>query len=106
MNTMQQSDIKLARKYLSKASSSKDRGLSFELPFNEYKKLVNRKRCYFTNMSLCPLTLSLDRIDNTLGYVSGNVVACHTTFNALKAIIENPNNDLTFKNVIRGLKKV
>ena len=98
-------DAKLARQYTSKIQNAKDRKIDFFLPFNEYRKLMGTKRCYFTGLKLCELTMSLDRVNNAYGYITGNVVACHTTFNALKAVIENPNNVLNLSNCLKGLNK-
>lgn len=53
---------------------------------------------------LSPNTVTVDRLDNCLGYVSGNVMAVHTSANQLKSVIENPNNRLTFNNVRKMLK--
>tara|TARA_R110000796_G_scaffold16358_1_gene50993 strand:+ start:251 stop:652 length:402 start_codon:yes stop_codon:yes gene_type:complete len=98
-------DAKLSRQYTSKIQNAKDRKIDFLLSFNEYRKLMKTKRCYFTGLKLCELTMSLDRVNNVYGYVSGNVVACHTNFNALKGTIENPNNSLTLSNCLKGLTK-
>lgn len=98
-------DLQIAKKYCYKAQSSKDRGLEFTLNFNEYKRLMNNKRCYFTGIKLTSSNRTLDRVDNALGYVSGNVVSCCNAFNGLKALIENPINELTLKNCIKGLTK-
>lgn len=42
--------------------------------------------------------LTLDRIDNNIGYVYGNVVACTRAANNLKGIWENPTFDITVEN--------
>lgn len=76
------------QKYKSKRQSSAKRGLAFEIPFLDYKRLMSAGRCYFTGVKLTENTVSIDRINNHLGYVKGNVASCHTTFNSRK-------NDLT-----------
>ena len=98
-------DAKHASKYLNKIQSSKARKVLFTLSLSQYVRILNTERCYYTGLPLCDLTLTLDRIDNSKGYEKGNVVACHATFNALKAIVENGNNDLTLKNCLEGFTK-
>jgi len=96
-------DITIARAYLGKQLSSKDRGISFELSFLEFKSLVSSRKCFFTGLDLHEKTFSIDRIDSSKGYTAANSVAFHTTFNSLKGVIENPNNPLTIELVISGL---
>jgi len=107
-------DVKAAKKYLSKANSAKTRGLEFDISFAEYKSLIHKKKCFFTGIDVYPSdgisiktnTLTIDRIDSRLGYVSGNCVACSDYFNNLKAVIENDSNDLGFKDFIKGAEKL
>jgi len=96
-------DVAIARAYLGKQLSSKDRGIDFELGFLEFKSLVSSRNCYFTGLPLNENTFSIDRIDASKGYTAANSVACHTTFNSLKGMIENPNNPLTIELAISGL---
>ena len=98
-------DIEIARKYLHKAQSSKDRGLDFTMTFTAFKNVCRAKRCYYTGIVLTNKTRSFDRIDNSLGYVKGNVVACDRDFNTFKGHIENPQNGLNMDNVIKGMNK-
>jgi len=98
-------DRRLAEMYLSKIRSSKDRGIDFSLTLSEYKRFSKLKTCYYTGLTLNSKTRTLDRIDNKVGYITGNVVVCHTTFNALKGLIENPMNELNLKNTLRGITR-
>ena len=91
--------------YLAKIRSSKDRGIDFSLTLSEYKRFSKLKTCYYTGLTLNSKTRTLDRIDNKVGYITGNVVVCHTTFNALKGLIENPMNELNLKNTLRGITR-
>jgi len=59
---------------------------------------MRSKRCYFTKIELtkpsgkdhAPTDRTIDRIDNGLGYVKGNVVAMAKGVNSFKGILENP----------------
>lgn len=108
------SDISIAISYTRKARDCKH---EFSLTFAEYKRLWNTKRCYYTGAVL-PLRgkkwddtekwnrPTIDRVDNTKGYVTGNVVVCSYSFNQLKAIWENPLNAVTVSNIKSAMKKL
>lgn len=88
-------DLRIAKWYLSKADNAKANGHEFTLSFAQFKKIVQRKTCYYT---LLPFQgtedykRTLDRIDNTKGYIPGNVVVCLNVVNNIKAALENPTN--------------
>ena len=83
-------ELKLARAYLSKAQSSKARGIEFNLSFTSYKNLYRAKRCFYTGIQFDEQhKKSIDRIDNSKGYIKGNVVACWDQVNHLKSFTEN-----------------
>lgn len=98
-------DIKIAKAYLSKANSSKDRGIEFNLSFVSFKNMLKAKKCYFTGLTLTADTFTIDRIDSNKPYEAGNVAACHTTFNSLKSMIENPVNELDLAKALKGLQR-
>lgn len=99
-------DASIAKAYLNKIDNAKSRGVSFNLPLLSYINVMKAKKCYFTGLTLTDNNRSIDRLDNKLGYVKGNVVACINFFNKLKGITENPNNDITVDIIIKGLEKV
>ena len=101
-------DYALAKRYVNKVKSCKDTGQTFTLSLSDFKKLYNRKTCYYTGVKLNYTTnssnsLTLDRIDCNIGYTPENTVACCHAFNALKATWENPRNTLTQKRVAKAL---
>ena len=98
-------DLTLAKWYVRKADQSVSRGIEFDLGLLAFRNIAKSKRCYYTALPLCKDTLTIDRIDNTLGYVRGNVVACHKAFNQLKSVVENPSNKLTKNNTIKAFNK-
>ena len=99
------SDLTLAKWYVIKADQSLLRGIEFDLGLLAFRNIAKSKKCYYTGLPLCRDTLTIDRVDNTLGYVRGNVVACHKAFNQLKAVVENPVNKLTQHNVTKAFNK-
>ena len=82
-------DERVAKRYLSTQQSAESRGLEFNLTLTCVKNLLRAKRCKYTRKLLTfdvdsPNQLTFDRLDNTLGYVIGNVVACTKEFNQKK----------------------
>lgn len=97
-------DVYVAKKYLLKMENARNSGHEFSLSLFEFKKIVSRKNCFYTGIKMnkpigknskCWNDLTLDRVDNKKGYVSGNVVACIHSANAIKAIWENPDFDIS-----------
>jgi hypothetical protein len=91
------SDLRIAKKLISKASQANSRGIVFDLSFKEMKKVLTAKKCYITGVKLNaidndPHKLTIDRIDNDKGYIDGNVIACSSEMNSLK-------NNLTVKQI-------
>lgn len=99
----------VARKYRDKVSSSKTRNIEFKLTLNEFRQLLMRKNCAYTGI---PLTLhvqgnqsntdlSIERVDNSKGYVKGNVIAVCYAANNIKSVFEDPNTFLSVKDAVR-----
>ena len=91
------SDVDIIKKYQSIMSSALTRKLEFDISFAEFKRIYNQKKCFYTNKKLQHGgngNFSIDRVDNSKGYISGNIVACDTKFNSLKSnlSIEDINN--------------
>ena len=97
--TAQEFDVYCAKKLLGKLDNARQRGIEFNLSFTAIKNLMKAKRCYYTGVKLTLPTggadtlkansLTIDRIDSSLGYVPGNVVACSHAFNQLKANVDS-----------------
>lgn len=104
-------DLTLAKRYVIKARNAREKGLEFDLPFHVYKKLMLRKTCTYSGLTMTDepghwTKRSLDRIDNDKGYEVGNVVAVCEGVNRLKGAWENPNNPLTFDMVRKILDNI
>jgi hypothetical protein len=83
-------DLDVARKMLNLKQSADSRSIKFDLSFNTLKKMMEQKKCFYTGRQFDPKgdsSLSIDRIDNKLGYVEGNVVACTVEINRKKTDI-------------------
>ena len=89
-------DWKIARKLVNLHKSAAQRNIDFELSFNKLKSLMNQKKCYFTKVPFgvkgTDLAMSIDRIDNNIGYIDSNVAACTVRINSKK-------NNLTFEDI-------
>lgn len=100
-------DLDVARKMLNLKQSADSRNIKFELSFNTLKKLMEQKKCFYTGRELDAkgdYSLSIDRIDNKLGYVEGNVVACTVEINRKKTDITLEEIEMIYK-AIKKVKK-
>jgi len=85
---MATTDKQLVKRFNATVQSAKHRNIDFDMSLKELRRLMNRKTCHFTKVKFKPegqLKMSLDRLDNTKGYIDGNVVACTVAINGLKA---------------------
>lgn len=105
-------DVCLARLYINKAQSAADLGHEFSISFSEYKRLMCRKTCTYSGLRFRNKgfsSRSLDRIDNSKGYISGNVAAVCVGINSIKSQWENPIVDIdevSMMKVLISLKKI
>jgi hypothetical protein len=100
-------DLDVARKMLNLKQSADSRSIKFELSFNTLKKLMEQKKCFYTGRELDAkgdYSLSIDRIDNKLGYIEGNVVACTVEINRKKTDITLEEIEMIYK-AIKKVKK-
>jgi hypothetical protein len=86
------SDLEVARKLSSIAKSAESRGIHFDMSFRRVKQLLNTKKCFISGVELNRIPndkrqLTFDRLDNDLGYIDSNVVACSLHMNQLKSAI-------------------
>ena len=75
---------KLRTRYNVTRSSAKKRGIAFSLDQVYYELLITEHPCYYCGGSLPETGSGLDRVDNTQGYVFGNVVPCCKSCNKFK----------------------
>ena len=86
---MPHSDLHLAKKYTSKSQRAKDLGHQFEISFSTFKKCRTRKTCGLSGLPMTMENSSIDRIDNRIGYLEGNVIGCREDINQMKGQIES-----------------
>lgn len=106
-------DVRLARKYIGKLANARTRGIEFSLTISDMRRLLARKRCYFTGRLLTdhdPSAASyrtIDRLDAGKGYTQENSVACCDAANKLKAMVLEGNGamSMTAKELKRFAKK-
>lgn len=99
LESTQPFDTLVAMKYVQKQLNAKQRGLDFTLTLQDMKTLLKKKTCYYSGVQLTlsgETSLSLDRINDELGYIPSNVVACASIVNQIK-------NELLEKNMCKGL---
>lgn len=98
-------EVQLAKRYANKSRVCKESGLEFKLSFVEFKRIMSAKYCRYTGVTLTyqvgvnqeDTDVTIDRVDNSKGYVMGNVVPCSRGFNTFKANIEHPDTFMTFE---------
>lgn len=99
-------DVEIVKRYQSTIHSAESRNLEFNITFAEFKKIHNTKKCFYSGIRLVHgVNFTLDRVDNSLGYISGNVVACDKKINALKANLTIDQINLIYKGVTKHLFK-
>lgn len=82
-------DAYVANKYYAKYKNATQRGIEFDLSFTDMKKLLKKTYCDYTGVLLDPnddkLRPSIERIDENLGYVKGNVALVSVHANNFKS---------------------
>lgn len=96
-----QFDADVAKKYAEKFTNAIKRGIEFDLSFTDMKALMRQKHCFYTGVPLVfgpdstgaqqSNQFTIERLDNTKGYVKGNVVACSFIANQWKSIVVEQN---------------
>lgn len=82
--------VQVSKKLVQLHKSAKKRNKEFNLTHEDVAALLSAERCHYTDELLETSGLqqrTIDRIDNSQGYVQGNVVACTYQVNQLKAFL-------------------
>lgn len=107
----------LRNKYKCKKQNAKQRGLEFSLSFESFCLLLNETHCFYTGEKMSceaihikqqPNSLTIDRVNNFIGYVDGNCVACTHAVNSFKSMIEINRSLLShpyYQPIIDGIKR-
>lgn len=109
-------DEVVANKYLWKKRNAEERGIEFSLTLSDVSRLMRRKKCYYTGVELLdhvaarhPHKRTFDRVDSSIGYHRGNVVACTFSANYNKELLlESPSNlsKMTQQQLLKMFKKL
>ena len=93
-------ELWIANAYKRKVESATAKGIEFKLNLVSFRNLMRTKKCPYTDKTLTipepnnngklrATDITIDRIDNKLGYVPGNVMAISHQANNLKSRFEN-----------------
>jgi hypothetical protein len=102
-------DLDVAKKMINLKQSADARNIKFDLSFTTLKKLMEQKKCFYTGRTLDPrgdYALSIDRIDNKLGYLEGNVVSCTVEINRKKTDITLDEIEMIYKAIKKAKKGI
>ncbi len=103
-------EASIRKKLISLEKSAINRGLDFNLEYEDLLKLYKTKRCYYTgvrfNEKIKDKQLTLDRVNRLQGYVKGNVVACTDKANQIKMQLFECQSALTYQQVKSLINKV
>lgn len=80
-------ETKAINRWQSLKKKCSDNGMDFNLSVSDVRALISKKRCHYTGRKIeyGISHFSLDRKDSSLGYIKGNVVACHGEVNNFKS---------------------
>lgn len=109
-------DIQIAHRYVAKIESAKSKGIDFSLSFCEFKRLMFTQRCRISRVlltdsvgrggTLLQTDRTIDRIDASKGYETGNVMAvCHGV-NNFKSRFEGDSSVVTPKIALKILSEM
>ncbi|CAL9958453.1 Srd anti-sigma factor [Vibrio phage D69] len=99
MDPIVRRELLTASKHTQLFMSSKARGKDFNLTLPDTRKLVTTKKCAYTGATLVDKkgdanNRTVERIDGSIGYVKGNVVAVTKKANEVKnMLLENDHSD-------------
>lgn len=109
-------DKVIAGKYVMKVANAAKRGIGFNLTLSQYRKLFTRKYCAYTGVYLTMQSVggeplpsnyaTLERIDNMIGYVPGNVIVISHEANKVKAVFEHPDTAIDMPTAIRMFSNI
>ncbi len=90
-------------KYKKLKEKARLRDLDLMITFEQYKELTS-KPCHYCGNTLPEYGYGLDRSDNSLGYVVGNIVPCCADCNVRKGALEMAG--FTYPRTIELLKEL
>jgi hypothetical protein len=111
---MKHEDIWITRKYVTKMQNAQSKGIEFDLPYISFKNMMKAKKCQLTGIKLTrsrngaakQTDITVDRIDNSKGYIKGNCMAVCDAANKFKSYVENPNNMISLEAATKIIKSM
>lgn len=94
-------DLRIANKYIKLSVSAKDRNIDFNLSLTKLINIYKSKKCFYTGEILNPDNFSIDRVNNDLGYIDSNIVACTSRINQCKGNMTLKDFMLIYKKLKR-----
>lgn len=108
LSKKREAEAHIARKYYEKYINASRRGIEFDLCISDFKKLLKAKKCAYTGVAFekeGPNSITIERIDNSLGYVPGNCIPVTEAANQWKAhVLECPPSHLPKLNNVQLLQ--
>ena len=97
-------DLVIAKKLVQLAKSAGSRNIHFDLSIGKVRDLLKKKVCYYTGIAFKEgdddlYIKTIDRLDNTKGYVDDNVVACCKFINEKKGSMTVDDIELIYKGI-------
>lgn len=87
------SSVELAQQYIAKSLNAKKRNKEFSLSLIAFANIKSQTHCAYSGVEFDENNpMSLERVDNNVGYVDGNVIPVLTILNSVRG-------DLDFKNI-------
>lgn len=93
----------LKGQYSASKSKAKYSGLDWDLSLEDYSNLRNNT-CYYCGNKLPETSRGLDRLDNSKGYIKGNVVPCCYGCNNLKSDVLSEKETLEVIKLLKQLR--
>lgn len=108
-------ELYVADYYKRKNDSCRSRGIEWGLSLVSVRNLLRSRTCPYTGKTMTrpkgggpnlATDITVDRIDNSKGYVPGNVIACSHIANNFKGIFENPTFQLDIATAYKALGRM
>lgn len=96
-------DLEISQRMVRTAHSARSRDIEFNMSFEYMKELLNTKICFITGTLLqmeddsLDDYLTLERLDNSVGYTDDNVVACRSYINKKKGDLSVKEVEMIYK---------
>ncbi len=91
----------LKKKYKHKKECARRRKLTFSLSFEDLAELYKTPYCYYTGVELGLNELSVERVDNSIGYTKENTVLCDRILNQKKGWLSFEEISCLYQGIVK-----